>query len=80
MHVVYSNQHYKHATHLALPGYGEAYLEIPERAEAILASVASAQLGPIVSARDHGLAPIVAIHDGEFVNFLQRACDELQLW
>ncbi len=36
MHVVYSNQHYKHATHLALPGYDEDYLEIPERAEAIL--------------------------------------------
>ena len=38
MQVVYSNQHYKHTTHLALPGYEETYLEIPERAEAILES------------------------------------------
>ena len=77
MHVVYSNQHYKHATHLALPGYDEAYLEIPERAEAILAAVASAQLGPVVSAVDFGLAPILAVHDVAFVDFLQRAYGEL---
>ena len=73
MHVVYSNQHYKHATHLALSGYDEAYLEIPEHAEVIRASVASAQLGPVVSAVDFGLSPILAVHDGAFVGFLQRA-------
>ncbi len=77
MQVVYSNQHYKHTTHLALPGYEEAYLEIPERAEVILASVASEQLGPIIPATDFGLLPILAVHDGAFVDFLQRACDEL---
>ena len=77
MHVVYSNQHYKHATRLALPGYDEAYLEIPDRAEAILAAVATAQLGPIVPANDYGLAPILAVHDVAFVNFLQRAYGEL---
>ena len=73
MHVVYSNQHHQHATRLALPGYDEAYLEIPERAEVILAAVATAQLGPVVSADDYGLAPILAVHDGAFVDFLQRA-------
>ena len=77
MQVVYSNQHYKHTTHLALPGYEEAYLEIPERADAILESVASAQLGSVVSAVDFGLAPILAVHDVAFVDFLQRAYDEL---
>ena len=56
MHVVHSNQHHKHATRLALPGYDADYLEIPDRAEAILAAVASAQLGPVISAVDFGLA------------------------
>ena len=78
MHVVYSNQHYKHATRLALPGYDEDYLEIPDRAEAILAAVASTQLGSVVSAVDFGLAPILAVHDVAFVAFLQRAYGELQ--
>ncbi len=78
MHVVYSNQHYKHATRLALPGYDENYLEIPDRGEAILAAVASTQLGAVVPATDLGLAPIVAVHDVAFVDFLQRAYSELQ--
>ena len=77
MHIVYSNRHMQHATHLVLPGYDANYLEIPERAKAILAAVASAQLGPVVSANDFGLAPIVAVHDVAFVDFLQRAYDEL---
>ena len=39
--------------------------------------MATAQLGPVVSANDYGLAPIVAVHDVAFVNFLQRAYGEL---
>ena len=78
MHVVYSNQHYKHATRLTLAGYDENYLEIPDRAEAILAAVASAQLGQVVPAADFGLAPILAVHDVAFVDFLQRAYGESQ--
>ena len=78
MHVVYSNQHCKHATRLALPGYDADLSRNPgtRRGHSGLQSL-QAQLGPVVRAVDFGLAPIVAVHDVAFVDFLQRAYDEL---
>lgn len=42
--------------------------DTPARVEALLAAV-----GPVTAPTDHGLAPILAVHDAAYVNFLQRA-------
>jgi acetoin utilization deacetylase AcuC-like enzyme len=45
-----------------------AYHESPDRAETILAAI-----GPTIPARDLGLAPIAAVHDAGYLDFLQVA-------
>ena len=45
-----------------------AYNETPERAATIMAAV-----GPATSARDHGMAPLEAVHDAAYLDFLQVA-------
>lgn len=47
-----------------------AHSDIPARAEAILAA-----LPPLAPARDHGLAPVLAVHDAGYVDFLRTAHD-----
>jgi acetoin utilization deacetylase AcuC-like enzyme len=44
------------------------YAETPERADAILAA-----LGPLDAPADHGEAPILAVHDPDYVDFLKTA-------
>jgi acetoin utilization deacetylase AcuC-like enzyme len=44
--------------------------EIPRRAELVLDAVRQASLGPIIEPESFGLAPILAVHDANFVNFL----------
>ena len=44
------------------------YAEVPARVDAILAAI-----GPTEPPRDEGLAPILAVHDAVYVDFLQRA-------
>ncbi|MBB3912582.1 histone deacetylase family protein [Sphingomonas desiccabilis] len=45
-----------------------AYHESPDRAETILAAI-----GPAIPARDGGMAPIAAVHDAAYLEFLQVA-------
>ncbi len=45
-----------------------AYAETPTRAEMIVAAI-----GPAELAGDEGMAPILAVHDAGYVDFLQRA-------
>jgi acetoin utilization deacetylase AcuC-like enzyme len=47
-----------------------AHSDLPARAEAIVAA-----LPPLAPARDFGLAPILAVHDGGYVDFLRTAFD-----
>jgi acetoin utilization deacetylase AcuC-like enzyme len=44
------------------------YAETPERADAIVAA-----LGPLDAPADHGEAPILAVHDPDYVDFLKTA-------
>lgn len=46
------------------------YAETPARLDQI-----KAVLGPIAEVPDHGLAPILAVHDPDYVEFLKRAHD-----
>jgi len=74
MHIIYTDQHKLHPTDQAqLEGYPLAMDEVPARAEIILSAVQAAQLGAIIAPTDHGLDPILAVHDADFVNFLQHA-------
>jgi acetoin utilization deacetylase AcuC-like enzyme len=73
MQIVASAQHLAHNTRHSLPGYDSRYDEVPQRAEVILAAVSAAGLGEIQEPVDHGLAPILAVHDVGLVEFLQSA-------
>jgi acetoin utilization deacetylase AcuC-like enzyme len=50
--------------------------EGPARAEIILAAVRDAGLGPVRAPTDHGMEPILRVHDAEFVRFLRTAYGE----
>ncbi len=77
MHIVYSNRHKYHATDKVLfEGYPYATEEVPARAEIILNAIATARLGPVTEPADHGLEPILAVHDAGFVDFLRTVYAE----
>ena len=58
-----------HAPKLELHNGGWTdYNETPARAATILSAV-----GPTIAARDHGMAPLAAVHDAAYLDFLQVA-------
>jgi acetoin utilization deacetylase AcuC-like enzyme len=65
-----------HAAHdpdrFTLPSDTRPYWEVPARADALLGALCAAGLVP-KPAGDHGLAPIVRIHDADYLSFLQTA-------
>jgi acetoin utilization deacetylase AcuC-like enzyme len=82
MHIVYAEQHKLHTTD-AVVAEGNPFQteELPARAEIILAAVQAAHLGPVIAPTDHGLAPILAAHDADYVTFLQNAyADSAAFW
>ena len=77
MHIVYTDRHKLHATdHIRRGDSLFVTEEVPARAETILHAVQAEQLGPVVAPTDHGLAPILAVHDVSFVEFLSRVYAE----
>jgi acetoin utilization deacetylase AcuC-like enzyme len=75
--IVYSEHHRRHDTAgVLVEGRPLGSFELPERVEIILAAVQAAGLGPVLPPRDHGLAPIQALHDAEYVEFLRTVYDE----
>jgi acetoin utilization deacetylase AcuC-like enzyme len=73
MRIVYSVHHKQHPGEQPIPGYHWTYEEAPARAEVILEALTAAGLGTVVTPADHGLAPILAVHDAAFVAYLQTA-------
>jgi len=77
MHIVYTDRHKAHATgEVLVEGHPFDTSEVPARAELILAAVSQAQLGPVLSPADHGLQPVLAVHDPDYVTYLRGAYDE----
>jgi acetoin utilization deacetylase AcuC-like enzyme len=77
MHIVYTKRHKRHATDMVLfEGRPFDTEEIPARAEIILEAVRAARLGRVVAPTDHGIAPILAVHDAGFVDFLRTVYAE----
>ena len=74
MRIIYTEQHKLHNTDaVEVEGNPFQTEELPVRAEIILEAVQNAQLGPVVAPVDHGLAPVLAVHDPDYVTFLRTA-------
>lgn len=69
MRIVFDPRQLAHAPAVELHNGGFVpYAESPARAEAIRAAI-----GPAAHAADHGEAPLRAVHDGAYVDFLKTA-------
>jgi acetoin utilization deacetylase AcuC-like enzyme len=77
MQIVYSERHRSHAPDQVLRD-GQPFIseDVPARADVILAALAAAGIGPVVAPDDHGMAPILAVHDPDYVAFLLTAYQE----
>lgn len=77
MKVFYSEEHRKRRSKSELYG-GElrAPFECPERIDYILGEFDKRRFGEIAPPKDFGIDPVLAVHDAEFVSFLQSAWEE----
>jgi acetoin utilization deacetylase AcuC-like enzyme len=76
MYIVYTERHRLHTSdQVTLEGAPFILEEVPARAEIILQALQAAGFGPVVAPTDHGLEPILAVHDAGFVEFLRTAYD-----
>ncbi|MGH2521123.1 MAG: histone deacetylase family protein [Anaerolineales bacterium] len=72
MHILYTDRHKLHNTDgLLIEGQPASHPEVPARAEIILSAARAASLGPVSAPTDHGLDPVLAVHDPSFVEFLR---------
>jgi acetoin utilization deacetylase AcuC-like enzyme len=72
VHSIYSDQHRLHATTGLHPVLHPSLIaEVPARAETILEALRGAGAGPLSEAADHGLEPILAVHEADYLDFLQ---------
>jgi acetoin utilization deacetylase AcuC-like enzyme len=77
MDIIYTDRHHLHATENLIVHDGPFVIEeTPPRIEIILKAVQAAGLGPVISPTDHGLAPILAVHQPDYVDYLRRAYRE----
>ena len=83
MDTIYNPYQHLHAPHeLIVNGQPFETEDVPARAIILLEAVRQAGLGAILEPLDHGLEPILAVHDPDFVQFLQEIypqCAELGL-
>ncbi len=77
MKTIYSDTHRLHHGKVELiDGEMKPCFEMPKRADTVLARVRAVGLGEVLAPRDFGRAPIEAIHEAPFVQFLQDAWSE----
>jgi acetoin utilization deacetylase AcuC-like enzyme len=76
MQTVYSDCHQNHHPRLEFfEGELKHYHDTPDRAQIILNALRRASLGQVLSPDDFGLQPILAVHDADYVSYLQHAYD-----
>jgi acetoin utilization deacetylase AcuC-like enzyme len=77
MQIVCSEAHRRHATDdVQVEGHPLDSWDVPARADAILRAVQAVRWGPMIEPADHGLDPILAVHDADYVSFLRSAYAE----
>jgi acetoin utilization deacetylase AcuC-like enzyme len=77
VHCIYSDQHRLHATTgLRLQFHPSLIAEVPARAETILEALRARGAGPLSEPADHGLEPILAVHEADYLTFLQAIYGE----
>jgi acetoin utilization deacetylase AcuC-like enzyme len=78
MKIFYSDTHLLHNPPFEIYDGGEKFphLEIPERAERILSALKTTSWAEITPPEDFGLAPILAVHNADYIDFLRKAYDE----
>ena len=78
MKVFYSETHRKHEPPFEIfdGGLRVPYLENPDRMDRILKALRSVDWADIYEPTDFGLAPILAVHDKEYLDFLASAWTE----
>lgn len=69
------SEHHRLHSGLKEFSYGEWLdgFELPVRADAVRQRFVDLQLGPVRAPPDRGLAPLAAVHDADYLQFLQRA-------
>lgn len=74
MNIYYSPRHQLHHPELEFfEGEMRHYYDVPQRAEIILRGLADKSAGDVLPPVDAGIAPIVAVHDAQYVAYLQNA-------
>ena len=74
MEIVFSEKHKLHATDAVLwEGAHFITEEIPDRAEIMLSALQSAEIGNVTAPSEHGIDPILAVHDRDFITYLRNA-------
>ena len=78
MKIFYSESHRKHEPPFEVfdGGLRVPYLENPDRMDKILSALQSVDWADIHEPTDFGLAPILAVHDKEYLDFLASAWTE----
>jgi acetoin utilization deacetylase AcuC-like enzyme len=77
MRIIYTKRHRVHGTdEVLVDGRPLENYEVPARAEAILDAIYSARIGSVTAPTDHGLEPILAVHDADYVAFLRTVYAE----
>ncbi len=75
--IIYTRHHRLHATgDVWVEAHPLIVEELPERVEIIRAALVSAALGEVVAPEDHGEAPILTVHDADFVAHLRSVYRE----
>ena len=77
MYVVYSAAHRQHDPpfEIAEGGTKQPFFEAPARMDRICAALDAAGWAEYVVPADHGLDPILAVHDADYVDFLRTGYD-----
>ncbi len=77
MQIIYNEHHKLHATdNVWWEGTQFITEEIPARVEIILNEIQAAHLGKIIEPVDHGIEPILAVHEAGFVKYLRSVYNE----
>jgi acetoin utilization deacetylase AcuC-like enzyme len=72
MQIIFNDRHVLHPTHETNRRPNDTF-EVPARVEAIRQAVLHAELGPLQAPQDHGLEPILAVHNPAYIRFLREA-------